>query len=107
MPTLVAFLKIAHQRSPLTDHLSDMRNYMPARHRILLGEVEMCPSVRLVRYREAYNAIVDALIAFRRVHYGWAEEYINRRTDDPRGTGGTPYMQWLRQLLAETESCRL
>ena len=34
--------------------------------------------------------------------YGWAEEYINRRVADPRGTGGTPYMQWLGQLIAET-----
>lgn len=46
------------------------------------------------------------MAAFRRVHYGWAEEYINRWTDDPRGTGGTPYMQWLQQMLIETEAHR-
>jgi len=39
---------------------------------------------------------------FRSVHYGWAQEYINRRTTDPRGTGGTPYMRWLQQLIDET-----
>jgi hypothetical protein len=34
----------------------------------------------------------------------WAEDYINKRVADPRGTGGTPYMQWLRQLIAETRA---
>jgi indoleamine 2,3-dioxygenase len=41
-------------------------------------------------------------VANRTEHYGWAEEYINRRSDDPRGTGGTPYMEWLKELIDET-----
>jgi indoleamine 2,3-dioxygenase len=107
MPTLIAFLKIPHRRSALTDHLADMRNYMPAEHRRLIEEVEAMPGIRGIRYREPFNAILEAIAAFRRVHYGWAQEYINRRTDDPRGTGGTPYMEWLRQMLLETEAYRL
>ncbi len=106
MPTLVAFMKIPHQRSVLTDHLEDMRNYMPAEHRALIEEVEAKPDIRSPMHKEPYNAILDAMAAFRRVHYGWAEEYINRRTDDPRGTGGTPYMQWLQKMLVETEAHR-
>jgi indoleamine 2,3-dioxygenase len=62
------------------------------------------PDIRRPMHKEAYNAVFEAMAAFRRVHYGWAEEYINRWTDDPRGTGGTPYMQWLRQMLDETEA---
>ena len=104
MPTLVAFMKIPHRRSVLTDHLVDMRRYMPAEHRALIEEVEAMPDIRSPVHKEAYNAILDAMAAFRRVHYSWAEEYINRWTDDPRGTGGTPYMQWLRQMLDETEA---
>ena len=107
IPTLVAFMKIPHQRSVLTDHLTDMRKYMPAKHRALIEEVEVMPDIRNPRYKEPYNAILDAMAAFRKVHYGWAEEYINRWTDDPRGTGGTPYMQWLKQMLQETEAHRL
>jgi indoleamine 2,3-dioxygenase len=107
MPTLVAFMKIPHQRSVLTDHLMDMRKYMPLRHQVLIKEVEAMPDIRNSRYKEPYNAILDAMAAFRRVHYGWAEEYITRWTDDPRGTGGTPYMQWLKQMLQETEAHRL
>ena len=40
MPTLVAFLKIPHQPSLLTDHLADMRRFMPAEHRAVIEEVE-------------------------------------------------------------------
>ncbi|MBP1148955.1 MULTISPECIES: PrnB family protein [Methylocaldum] len=104
MPTLVAFLKIPHQRSALTDHLADMRNYMPIEHRRLIEEVEAMPNVRHPRYKESFNAILEAIASFRRVHYGWAQEYINRWTGDPRGTGGTPYMEWLRQMILETEA---
>lgn len=107
MPILVAFMKIPHQRSVLTDHLTDLRKYMPFRHRVLIEEVEAMPDIRNPRYQDPYNAILDAMVAFRKVHYGWAQEYINRWTDDPRGTGGTPYMQWLKQMLRETDAHHL
>lgn len=107
MPMLIAFMKIPHRRSVLTDHLDDMRNYMPTEHRALIEEVAAMPDLRRPAHKELFNAILEAMASFRRVHYGWAEEYINRWTDDPRGTGGTPYMQWLQQMLVETEAHRL
>lgn len=102
MPLLVAFMKIPHRPSMLTNHLIDMRNYMPAEHRRLLEVVESMPSVRRFASKQNYNAVLDAMAEFRSVHYGWAQEYINQWTDDPRGTGGTPYMKWLKQLIDET-----
>jgi len=102
MPLLVAFMKIPHRPSMLTNHLIDMRNYMPAEHRRLLETVESMPGVRTFASKQNYNAVLDAMAEFRSVHYGWAQEYINRWTDDPRGTGGTPYMKWLKQLIDET-----
>ena len=60
------------------------------------------PSVRRFASKQNYNAVLDAMAEFRSVHYGWAQEYINQWTDDPRGTGGTPYMKWLKQLIDET-----
>jgi indoleamine 2,3-dioxygenase len=102
MPLLVAFMKIPHRPSMLTNHLLDMRNYMPADHRALIEAVEAMPSVRGIAGKQNYNAVLDGMAEFRSVHYGWAQEYINRWTDDPRGTGGTPYMQWLKQLIDET-----
>jgi len=47
------------------------------------------PDIRAMADKDAFNAVLDAMATFREVHYGWAEEYINRRTGDPRGTGGT------------------
>ncbi len=107
MPTLIALMKLPHQKSELTEHLNDMRNYMPARHRALLKEVEAVPDIRRAGHKDAFNGVLDAMAAFRRIHYGWAEDYINRWTDDPRGTGGTPYMRWLQQMLSETEAHRI
>jgi indoleamine 2,3-dioxygenase len=107
MPALVAFMKIPHKPSMLTNHLADMRNYMPAEHRRVIEAVEAMPSIRQVADPQAYNAVLDAIADFRAVHYGWAQEYINRWTDDPRGTGGTPYMEWLQQLIEETRAFKI
>lgn len=107
MPALVAFMKIPHQPSMLTNHLLDMRNYMPAEHRALIQSVQAMPSVREAGDKRAFNAILEAMAEFRSIHYGWAQEYINRRTGDPRGTGGTPYMQWLQQLIDETRAFKI
>jgi indoleamine 2,3-dioxygenase len=107
MPTLGAFMKIPHKPSMLTNHLLDMRNYMPVEHRAVIEAVEAMPSIRDIADKHPFNAILDAMAEFRSIHYGWAQEYINRWTDDPRGTGGTPYMQWLQQLIDETRAFKI
>ena len=102
MPTLVALMKIPHQPSQLTNHLLDMRRYMPATHRAFIEWVETFPDLKPITSAEAFNAVLEAMAGFRRVHYHWAQEYIEKRTEDPLGTGGTPYMPWLKQLIDET-----
>lgn len=107
IPSLVALMKIPHQASLLTNHLADMRNFMPAEHRTVIEEIEAIPDFRDVADAGPFNAVLDAMAAFREVHLGWAQEYINRWVDDPRGTGGTTYMHWLQQLIDETKSHRI
>jgi indoleamine 2,3-dioxygenase len=107
MPALTSFLKVPHQRSVLTDHLADMRQLMPAEHRALLADIEQLPPVRDRADPAAFNAVLEAMAEFREVHYGWALEYIQKWVTDPRGTGGTPYAQWLRQLIDETLDYRV
>ena len=104
MPTLVAFMKIPHRPSVLTSHLADMRKYMPQEHRSFLLRIEHLPDLRYRCDPNVYNKILELMAAFREVHYGWAEEYINKWTYDPRGTGGTPYIKWLKQLIDETRA---
>jgi indoleamine 2,3-dioxygenase len=107
MPTLIAFMKIPHRQSMLTDHLADMRNFMPAEHRALIEEVQAMPDVRPLAEKEAFNNVLEAMASFRETHFGWAMEYIHKRTQDPRGTGGTPFMQWLKQLADETRAHKI
>jgi indoleamine 2,3-dioxygenase len=107
MPLLVALMKIPHRPSLLTDHLAAMRNFMPAEHRAVIEEVQRLPPLRPLAEKEPYNNVLEAMAAFRETHVGYAHEYINKRVADPRGTGGTPYMQWLSQLIAETLAHRI
>lgn len=107
VPTLTAFLKIPHEASAGTEMLADMRNYMPSRDRELLALVDAVPEIRSSASPRAWNGLLDAIAAFRRTHLRWAHHYIHKHVADPRGTGGTPYMQWLGQLAAETEAARM
>jgi indoleamine 2,3-dioxygenase len=107
MPSLIAFMKIPHTQSVLTDHLLDMRRFMPADHRQVIHDIEAMSSVRDLADPTSYNDVLEAMATFREIHYKWAQEYINRWVEDPRGTGGTPYMQWLKQLIDETRAWKL
>ena len=107
IPTIVAFLKVPHRPSMLTDHLAEMRRFMPAEHRAILEEVERLPDPRGQVAKEPYNDALEALASFRETHLQFAIRYIAAHERDPRGTGGTPYMQWLSQLIGETRSHKI
>ena len=107
IPIFVSFFKIRHEPSALTRHVADMRTYMPASHRRLLARIERAPDPRAVAEKESFNAAMEAIAEFRSVHHGWAKQYIAERVTDPRGTGGTPFMSWLQQLIDETLAHRL
>jgi indoleamine 2,3-dioxygenase len=107
IPALVAFLKVPHRPTRLTDHLADMRRFMPAEHRALLERVEALPPVRGQVDPGLFNEALEALAAFRETHLAFAHEYIARWVEDPRGTGGTPYLEWLGQLIQETRAYKV
>jgi indoleamine 2,3-dioxygenase len=104
IPTVVAFLKVPHQPSMLTDHLADMRRFMPSEHRALIEQVERLPDPRGKVDKVPYNEALEALAAFRETHLEFARRYIAAHVRDPRGTGGTPYLEWLSQLIDETRA---
>jgi indoleamine 2,3-dioxygenase len=102
IPLVVAFFKIPHKPSMLTDHLADMRRFMPREHRALLELVERIPDPRGKVDKTPYNDALAALATFRETHLEFARRYIHAHVRDPRGTGGTPYLEWLSQLIDET-----
>lgn len=105
LPILESILKIPHKPSILTEHLSDMRLYMPLEHIVLIAAVDQMPSITDIASKEPWNAVLEAMAEFRHVHLGWAHQYIYRH-GGVRGTGGTPYMAWLDQLVKETLAAR-
>ena len=126
VPSLDAFLGIEHADDPLRPYLLEMRDYMTPGQRDYIAAVERGPSLRaLVRDRarakgggaaEAtalYDRAVNALAAFRGQHLDYADRYIHSQAetgaDNPtdRGTGGTPFMAYLRKHLEETLAHRL
>ena len=120
VPALDAFLGIAHADDPLRPYLLEMRDYMTPEQRAFLAAVEAGPKLRdFVRARsdgeavELYDRSVTALAAFRGQHLDYADRYINRQASTgpgnptTRGTGGTPFMAYLRKHLDETLAHRI
>jgi indoleamine 2,3-dioxygenase len=113
IPTLLEALGIRHQASLLTEHLGDMRNYMPVPHRRFIESQANVRDavVRLAgrggpdgeRVKELYNGCIGEVVTFRAKHFEYAINYIHNKVDNPLATGGTPYVQWLKQLLEETK----
>ncbi len=107
IPTVVAFLKVPHKPSMLTNHLADMRRFMPPEHRAIIEQVERLPDPRGRVDKAPYNDALEALASFRETHLEFARRYIAAHVRDPRGTGGTPYLEWLSQLVDETRAHRI
>jgi indoleamine 2,3-dioxygenase len=104
IPTVVAFFKVPHAPTMLTNHLADMRRFMPREHRTLIEQVERMPNPRGNVDKGPYNEALEAIASFRETHFEFARRYIAAHERDPRGTGGTPYLQWLSQLIDETRA---
>ena len=122
IPALDAALGIAHAQDMLGSYLKEMRDYMPPRHRAFIETVEAGPSVRdyVLRHRgarpglrDAYNAAVDGIELFRSTHLEYARNYIvkqsqgGKRNPTDVGTGGTPFVPYLKKHRAETHAHKI
>jgi len=117
VPCLDAALGVCHRDDPLRVYLAEMRQYMPPGHRGFLERIEAGPSIRsfvLERtaeepaLRDMYNACVAGVEKFRGTHYEYAAAYIHKQSrkaaSNPTdvGTGGTPFMAYLKKHREET-----
>lgn len=115
VPALDAMLGVKHQEDALSLYLQEMRTYMPPAHRAFIESLERRAAVReYVRHCEnrsltaAYNACIEAVENFRSLHLEYAAKYIfhQAHTDSKNphavGTGGTPFMPYLKKHRDET-----
>lgn len=117
IPTMDAFLGITHALDGLYHYLQEMREYMPPEHREFIAYVEKKSQIRSYvqrhmsyapHLRDTYNACIQQLYRFRNTHLSYASHYIQKQhqasKDNPHavGTGGTPFMSYLKKHYDET-----
>lgn len=115
VPTMDALLGIGHENDPLREYLDELHQYRPPRHRRFIEEVGTRSTLRSYvkesKDRQAttiYNAIVEKVQAFRTRHLEYAASYINKQAKDAAGnptdvgTGGTPFMKYLKKHRDES-----
>jgi indoleamine 2,3-dioxygenase len=116
IPALDAALGISHRDDPMRPYLLDMLNYAPPGHRAFVADVGQYSQIRSFvikerernpALRETYNQAIQAIEQFRARHLEYAARYIvapGRKAGDAaeQGTGGTPFMQYLKKHRDET-----
>ena len=117
IPFLDGALGIEHSNDNLRPYLNEMRDYMPPNHRKMINNVEkrskaktyINKSKKLVK---EYNDCLEEIRRFRAQHLEYAASYIHKQSQikNPfgtggstiRGTGGTPFMKYLKKHRDET-----
>jgi len=115
VPTMDALLGIAHENDPLREYLDELHAYRPPRHRRFIEDVQAhshlrayitaCDDADLVML---YNAIVTHVQDFRTRHLEYAASYIHKQARGADGnpvdigTGGTPFMKYLKKHRDES-----
>lgn len=117
VPAMDALFGVGHSDDPLKRFLDELHQYRPvahrrfiedlARHSTLRGFVERANDPNL---RDAFNACLEQVARFRTRHLEYAASYINKQAgsnagNDPDvGTGGTPFMKYLKKHRDENRA---
>jgi indoleamine 2,3-dioxygenase len=117
VPALDAVLGLGHEDDPLRQYLNEMRDYMPPEHNSFIKAVEAAGSVResvkanmagLIELKDLYNLSVTEIEKFRTTHLTYAANYIHKQKQTSEanptavGTGGTPFMAYLKKHRDES-----
>lgn len=115
VPTMDALMQISHENDPLKEFLDELHQYRPPRHRRFIEDVgarsTLRDFVKAQNDRELinlYDDIIDHVQKFRTRHLEYAANYINKQARDSEGnpvdigTGGTPFMKYLKKHRDES-----
>ncbi|MDA9068955.1 indoleamine 2,3-dioxygenase [Gammaproteobacteria bacterium] len=118
IPSLDGALQITHTKDHLRHYLNEMRDYMPPKHREFMEVLEKNSQVKKIIKESAkltslYNDCLEEIRAFRAMHLEYAGTYIFKQAQIKNpfgrggstitGTGGTPFMAYLKKHRDETE----
>ena len=117
VPAMDALLNVGHAADPLKSFLDELHAYRPPAHRRFIEAIRGASQLRKLVAKagnkaltEAYNQNLVSLARFRTRHLEYAASYINRQArsasgNDPDiGTGGTPFMRYLKKHRDEAEA---
>ncbi|MBX9884169.1 MAG: indoleamine 2,3-dioxygenase [Novosphingobium sp.] len=120
VPSMDALLGVGHAADPLKAYLDELHIYRPTGHRRFIEDVRAASRLRDFVSRAgdmgltaAYNGAVQAVADFRSRHLEYAASYINKQgskaagNDPDIGTGGTPFMKYLKKHRDETAAMLL
>jgi indoleamine 2,3-dioxygenase len=115
VPTMDALMQIGHENDPLKEFLDELHQYRPPRHRKFIEDVaaqsrvrDVVKESRDVALINLYDDIIDHVQKFRTRHLEYAANYINKQARDSEGnpvdigTGGTPFMKYLKKHRDES-----
>ncbi|MBI1359420.1 MAG: indoleamine 2,3-dioxygenase [Alphaproteobacteria bacterium] len=117
VPAMDALFGIGHAGDPLRTFLDELHIYRPPAHRAFIDAVRARSGLRSYVeaagspvLRELYNDCVMRLTRFRTRHLEYAASYIHKQAKDTAGndtdvgTGGTPFMKYLKKHRDEAEA---
>ncbi|HEV7691379.1 MAG TPA: indoleamine 2,3-dioxygenase, partial [Hyphomonadaceae bacterium] len=116
VPSMDALLGIGHGHDPLRVFLDELHIYRPPAHRKFIDAVRAASKLRAYvekagtpLQRELYNDNIIKLARFRTRHLEYAASYIAKQSKDSAGndtdvgTGGTPFMKYLKKHRDDAE----
>jgi len=122
MPFLDGALDIYHTEDHLRHYLNEMRAYMPPKHRRSIEIVEKRSNAKSCileskKLTLEYNKCLEEIRVFRAQHLEFAATYINKQSQITNpfgrggstitGTGGTPFMKYLKKHRDETQKQKI
>jgi indoleamine 2,3-dioxygenase len=122
MPFLDGALGIYHKEDHLRHYLNEMRDYMPPNHRKSIEVVEKRSKAKILineskKLTSEYNKCLEEIRVFRAQHLEFAATYIHKQSQITNpfgrggstitGTGGTPFMKYLKKHRDETQKQKI
>jgi indoleamine 2,3-dioxygenase len=117
VPSMDALFGVHHSADPLKSFLDELHHYRPVAHRRFIEDLAEQSTLRdfVTRanspgLRDAFNACLEQVARFRTRHLEYAASYINKQAgsipgNDPDvGTGGTPFMKYLKKHRDENRA---